>query len=356
MRFIFYFRFAYKIHLTNKKQMQKLRSKIIVLLVIPLLFSQCGIFKKSDVTTVKISRFDKDFFVIDTLDFKNGIELVAAKYPEFYPVLVENVLAITPDYREINSYLDLLYEFRTHKSMLGLNDTIQYYFPDMDQYEQSFSSAFQNFQNHFPKVELPEVVTFVSEFGNKAILYDNGIGISLDMFLGKQYPYYKGLQLPEFIIENLNGGQILPSAMRVWAEDFILHPQGHSTMLDIIIAEGKKLYFSKEMLTDFPEHSIIEYSQEQYQWCIDHEMQIWGFMLEKEMLYSSKYIEYSRYVNESPTTYGMPPESPGRIGIWVGWQIVNAYMKKHPRTSLERMMGEMDARTILNDSGYKPER
>ncbi|MCP4123411.1 MAG: hypothetical protein GY751_16795 [Bacteroidetes bacterium] len=336
--------------------MLKLRSKIIVLLVIPLLCIQCELFRSSGEVSVDIERFDQDFYAIDTKDFKNGIELLAAKYPEFYPVFVEGVMAITPDYREIDSYLDILYEFRTHPSMLGLNDTVQKYYPDMETLNKEFEGAFNNYIKHFPNADLPEVVSFVSEFGTKAILYDNGIGISLDMFLGKQYPYYPGMQLPGFIIENLRAGQILPNSMRVWAEDHITPPGADATMLDVIIAEGKKLYFAAQMLPDKPEHSIIEYRPEQHQWCVDSELQIWGFLLENDILYSSKYAEFNRYVSEAPTTYGMPPESPGKTGVWIGWQIVKAYMRAHPKTSMTKLLSELDARTILDGSAYKPER
>jgi len=164
------------------------------------------------------------------------------------------------------------------------------------------------------------------------------------------------MQLPGFIIENLNKDQILPMAMRVWAEDMVQMPGADATMLDVIISEGKKLYFAAEMLPDMDESQIIEYRPEQFQWCVENELQIWGFLLENDILYSSKMGEYNRYVNESPTTYGMPPESPGKTGIWIGWQIIKAYMKAHPRTPIDKLLSELDAREILDGSGYKPER
>lgn len=329
------------------------RLKIMVFLLMPLAFAQCDRAGKQGGVPVEIQRFDRDFYAVDTTAFKSGMELVAAKYPQFFPVFVEGVLAITPDYRAINSYLDLLYEFRTHPAMLGLYDSIAHYFPDMAPYEKEFGAAFARYRKFYPGAELPEVVTFVSEFGNKAILYDHGIGISLDMFLGPQYPYYQGLQLPNYIIAFLRGEQIVPNAMRVWAEDHVSPPPAPATLLDVMVYEGKKLYFAEQMLPGMAGHRIIEYAPEQFAWCETHEADIWAFFIEQDVLYDTGYGPYNRYVGEAPTTYGMPPEAPGRTGIWTGWQIVKAYAESRPGASLDEVL-QTDARTLLEMSGYKP--
>ena len=334
--------------------MQKLRSKIIVLLVIPLLFTQCHLLNKDKSEPITIQRFEQDFYSLDTTDFVLSVQDLAASYPDFWPVFVEGVLNIASDHRDVDSYLLMLYEFRSHPSMIGLYDSIQYHYPDLSTYEQGFQSAFKEYKKHYPKETTPEVVSFISEFGNKAILYDHGIGISLDMFLGPQYPFYGGIGIPNYMYQHFVGEQILPNAMRVLAEDHAWIPNDRGTMLDRIIYEGKKLYFAQKMLKHTPSHQIIELTAEQYDWCTQNEANIWAHFIETNILFSEKYTEYNRYIDPSPTTYGMPPEAPGRTGIWVGWQIVNAYMAKKSGVSLDKLMQEPDSRKILEDSGYRP--
>ena len=333
--------------------MQKLRSKIIVLILISVLCTQCGLFKKQAETT-SIQRFEIDFFNTDTTDFQAGIEQLIIDYPYFFPVFVEGVLNITSNYRNVDSYVPMLYEFRTHPSMIGLRDSIQFHFPKMDSYEHLFTEGLQQYKKHFPEQATPEVVTFVSEFGNKAILYDGGIGISMDMFLGEQYPYYRGIGLPEYMVAHLNGDQILPNAMRMLAEDHINEPFPGSSMLDIIVYEGKKLYFAHQMIKNIPAYRIIEFNEAEYNWCVANEANIWSHLIDTDILFSQKYTEYNRFIDPSPTTYGMPTESPGRTGIWMGWQIVNAYMAKRSGTTLRTLMQDLDARTILEEANYRP--
>lgn len=336
--------------------MLKLRSKIIVLLLISFASTQCNQSCTNSVKSskIEIKRFEVDFYSTDTLDFLNGLEDLADEYSNFYPVFVEDVLAITDDYRQFTSYANQLYSYRIHPSMLGLYDSIQFHYPTVQALEAEFGAALGRFYHYFPEATPLEVVTFFSEFGNKAILYKGGIGISLDMFLGTQYPYYKGIQLPNFIIKNLTKEQILPNAMRVLAEDYVSELPQNATLLDAMIMEGKRLYFAEQMLPNTPEYRIIEYTKDQYTWCEENEFNIWSSFIEGNLLYNTKFTEYRRYIEEGPTTLGMPPESPGKIGIWLGWQIVKTYMDRNKSTSLEDLMEMNDSQELLQKSKYKP--
>ena len=82
---------------------------------------------------------------------------------------------------------------------------------------------------------------------------------------------------------------------------------------------------------------------------------MWNYIVENKLLFSSQRMNMVRYINDAPSTTGFPPESPGRTGIWLGWQIVRTYMDRHPEISLPELMNNMDFRGILNESKYFPE-
>ena len=82
---------------------------------------------------------------------------------------------------------------------------------------------------------------------------------------------------------------------------------------------------------------------------------VWHYFAKRNLLYSTQWQEMMRYVNDGPYSTGMPLESPGNIGTWVGHQIIKAYMKKHPeKTFVDVMQMTMDSQTFLRESGYKP--
>ena len=99
----------------------------------------------------------------------------------------------------------------------------------------------------------------------------------------------------------------------------------------------------------------IGYTALQLDWCEKNEAQMWSQLIEQKMLYSNKRMDIIRYTNDGPTTSGFPLESPGRAGIWIGWQIVREYMDKFPETTLPELMKNSDYQQILNDSKYFPE-
>jgi uncharacterized protein YjaZ len=60
------------------------------------------------------------------------------------------------------------------------------------------------------------------------------------------------------------------------------------------------------------------------------------------------------YLNDGPFTAEISQESPGRLGLWVGWRIVDSYMTHNKDVTLIELMGESDAQKILEQSYYKP--
>ncbi|MFQ5447121.1 MAG: hypothetical protein ACE5FF_09305 [Saprospiraceae bacterium] len=100
----------------------------------------------------------------------------------------------------------------------------------------------------------------------------------------------------------------------------------------------------------------MEYSQPQVDWCNQNEENIWAYLISEDLLYSTAWNDFRKLVEYSPNSPGMPKEAPGRTANWLGWQIVKAYMKRHPGTSLEDLIALKDAQAIMDGSKYKPRR
>ena len=67
-------------------------------------------------------------------------------------------------------------------------------------------------------------------------------------------------------------------------------------------------------------------------------------------------IKIMRYIAPNPTSMGMPAESPGRTGAYIGYQIVKSYADKTGKSAFEILHSNLDAQTILNQAKYKPKR
>jgi len=72
----------------------------------------------------------------------------------------------------------------------------------------------------------------------------------------------------------------------------------------------------------------------------------------KDQLFSRNMEDIGRLMNDGPFTNGMPRESPGHIGEWIGYRVVQAYLNDHPKTTFAQLFAMDDPRVILKS--YKP--
>jgi uncharacterized protein YjaZ len=98
----------------------------------------------------------------------------------------------------------------------------------------------------------------------------------------------------------------------------------------------------------------IGYSSEQIEWCNRFEKDMWTYLIDEKLLFTTEHLDIKRYIDEAPFTTSFSKESPGRTGIWMGWQIVRDYMKNNPDVSLQELMSLKNYQEILNLSKYNP--
>ena len=103
-----------------------------------------------------------------------------------------------------------------------------------------------------------------------------------------------------------------------------------------------------------PNSIKISYNEAQLNWCDNNEEPVWFYFIDNDLLYTKETTEIIKYMGEAPFIQGFPDGSPGRIGHWLGWQIVKAYMEKNPTITIEKLMLNDNAQQILNASKYKP--
>lgn len=316
--------------------------------------------KKVDVSgipvDITIQRFEKDLFSEKIIhDSISGFNYLEKKYPGFFPLFVEKIMRMGIVADTPPKYTGELISFLNNKSIKGLYDMCQSRFALMDDIEDDLENAYKHLKYYYPQTPVPQVFTFISEFGYGVITSDSIVGIGLDMFLGENYVYYPSIGFPEFVIRKLKKEYIVPNVVKAVAKD-MFEKNLQNNFLSQIIYNGKIIYFLENILPDYPDSLLIGYTEKQLKWCKENEGEIWNFFLENKLLYSTDAVEYHKFIADGPTSAGMPRESPGNIGSWVGLHIVKKYMDENSAASLQQLMREQDAQKILQLSKYKPKR
>lgn len=305
-------------------------------------------------TDISIRRFEQDLFSLDTGRMEAGLAALEEAYPEFAPLFFEQLLGALP--ADTAFYKG----FITHPAMRALYDTCQAVYVNMQNIEADFEEAFRFFQYYFPEEPVPTVTTYVSEFSVAAFVYgDNGLAVGLDFFLGDAFPYRKidpnNPVFSEYLIRTFNRGHLVSKTVQALIDGLAGAPSGNR-LLDMMVHNGKKLYALDLLLPYAPDSVKLEITSQQAEWLQDNELEMWAYFLKEELLYSSDWQSIRKLVDYSPHSPGMPPEAPGRTANWVGWQIVKAYMEKHPETTLPQLFALRDAQALLDESRYRPGR
>jgi uncharacterized protein YjaZ len=71
-------------------------------------------------------------------------------------------------------------------------------------------------------------------------------------------------------------------------------------------------------------------------------------------LYENNLFIKKKYMDERPKTLEIGNKCPGRIGEWVGWEIVKKYMAEQ-NIALPELMENSDAQRVFMQSKYKPQ-
>lgn len=313
-----------------------------------------------------VTRFDQ-LLLADTNITAAGLQQLMREHPSFSEVYFNHVI---PNQDDIEIITDEESQYRNiiswikHPRTRWLYDTIQQIYPDLTQVEKDLESAFTYAKYYFPEKETPRIYTTISDFGYFPFIYAedslrDGIGISLEMFAGENFPYlkYTGLSnaFSDYLTRSYNEEHITRRTLEVWLEDMMGPPTGNR-LLDLMIYNGKKLYILESLMPYTHDSVIIDYPAEKLDYVERNERNIWDHFSTQNWLFETSLNKIQKYIGPAPRSPGMPIEAPGNTGSWLGWQIVRAYMKSHPQTTLRDLIALHDSQAFLDASNYRPPR
>ncbi len=321
----------------------------IIILLLGAVISCTNKRDKADVSgvqidSIEIKRYGKDLFAVNPGNVGNGLDLLYEDYSFFLGENYRDTLNVI----RIRNYIIDPYLKQLYKATLEK-------YPDLNEIERGLTDAYKHIKYYFPNTIVPEVYTYISGIDvlQPIIYIDSLMVIGLDCYLGKNYEEYKNAGIPLYKASRMEREYIVPDCVKAWATYNYLPEHRGNQLLDQIIAEGKILYLMDIILPDVPDHIKIGYSPEKLEWCQDNEPNLWAFILENDLLFSSDLQKTQKFVQDGPFTSFFSRKSPSRTGIWIGWQIVRSFMENNDITP-EELVGIRDARDILSRSGYKP--
>lgn len=326
-----------------------------------LLFAACGKESRTphpDVSNIQVElqllRFEQDIFALDTTNLQTGMQQLLGKYPVMLPLFCNEIIHDQSNPAETPR--QALGGFLSVPQVRHLYDTVQQVYGNLQWLDRDLTQMFKYYKYYFPKKPVPQVVTMISEFATDAFTAGDSLcGIGLDMFLGETYPGYDPDVFPYFMRRQFQKDYITVRLSKALAQNCMDAPSGQK-LLDLMLHYGKQLYISDCLLPDVADSLKMGYSKKQMEGCYANEAEVWARMLSEKLLYSTDFDKIRKLVTPSPNAPAIFQEAPGEIGNWMGLQIIRAYMKRYPNTTMDQLLQMKDSQKFLEMAKYKPKR
>lgn len=267
---------------------------------------------------------------------------------------------------EDTNYLNVVKEFIKDKEMNNAYNLVKIQYPDLKNLEEELSNALHEIKQIKQDTINSEIYTLIvgpaeysQAFQNRILVYPEFSAISIDLYSIEKlsnHPYYK--TIPQYLHTSLGKENIAPHYVNTYLKEITfrnipLQSQNpEATLLDCILEEGKYIYATEAVLEEKPLNYILEYTKEQLEWVEQNEANIWAYMIENQLLYNKDRTKYFHLIAPGPSTKNIA-NSPARIGNYIGYKIVQSYMKENS-ISIDSLFNTLDSKLILQQSKYKP--
>jgi gliding motility-associated lipoprotein GldB len=298
--------------------------------------------KESEILSIPmeliIERFDKMFHLASADD----IPELKKTYPFLFPSKFNDSVWIK---RQKDSLQLLLLENVEQKfvSMAPLEDDLEY--------------LFKHLKYYFPKTPTPRVIGVINnvDYQSKTIYTDSLLLISLDTYLGTDHHLYEGI--PQYVRQEMDDKFLTSHVASKFAAKKI-PPTKDRSLLSQMIYFGKQVYLKEWVLPQSSDAQKMGYTDEQIQWVIDNEVYMWQYFVQKQLLYNTDPSLDQRFIEPAPFSkfyLEIDNESPGSVGVWMGWQIIKSFMNRYPDTEINALLN-LPAQTLFSKSNYKPKK
>ena len=303
---------------------------------------------KVDLTVL---RYEQDLLAIDTANLVADLAQLDSKYGDFNDFYLTRLMA-PPGYTREQTARAVVASPLFDK----IGDTTAQVYADFGPWTTQLEDALQRYRYYFPEAPAPDtVITLINEFNYAAFTYGDGVlGIGLEAFLGGEYSLLPPTdEFPKYRRRTMNSDHLATKAMYIILQQVVPQPE-QPRLLDEMLYRAKLLYALDRVMPCAPDSAKWEVTREQVAFLRSSDQEIWKFVLQQDLLYSTDRATIAKYTAPGPSSPGMPDVAPARTVVYLGYRILQQAMRKNPDLTLTDMLAITDAQRLLELSKYQP--
>jgi hypothetical protein len=310
-------------------------------------YDECAFQPKIEVVQLEIEQLEDILLDINDRDSLRA-------FIKGHPIITEFFLK-RGTYPNDSIMMDVLLKKFSNPYIDSLQFEIDRVFGDLTTLKSELSMAFSHLRYYYPDAKLPKVQTIATGLDFDLYVSDTLIVIGLDDYMGEGAKF-RPLGLYNYILTRYSPAHIVPSIMLLYgiSPNYNATELKDKTLLADMIAYGKSFYFAKQMMPCTPDRIFIWYTPEEMTGVRENIDIIWTHFVENELLFESNHMVKNKYIEDRPKTYEIGEKAPGRIGTWLGWEIVKKYMEENDDVTLPELMKIESPQKLFKDSKFKP--
>ena len=294
---------------------------------------------------VKIVRLERELFAVKS---KEEVRLFLNNHPLFVKKFLE-----IPNAANDPAFVNELFTMYTNPALNGFYKEHEKFYGDFSDVQIQLNDFFGYIKYYYPKYYVPEINTLVTgfRFDRDFTFSDSLIVIGTDYFMGKKASYRP--QFFDYMLARYEKPYMLPMMGLAISSKFNEFDDKDETMIAEMIHYGKAHYFLERIMPTLEDSLNIQFSGKEMLEVDKNADVIWGHFIENKLIFDTNHKVKQRYLGESPKVVAIGDNCPGRIGRWLGWQIVRKYMRENPKVTLQELMKDKNAQEIFKQSKFK---
>lgn len=190
-------------------------------------------------------------------------------------------------------------------------------------------------------------------FSQSIVRVDSVMLIALNHYLGADYPgyshweaYQRSVKTPEMLPYNL--------AEAIVSTQYPMEGADDATLLSRMLYDGAVVYACMRMVPHADLAKAMGYTDVEMEFMEANTEQLWQEMAMRKMVYTTDPTMISSMMLPGPFSPLMQGDVPGRAGRYIGYKIVDAYVRSHKHASLRLLLSPHfynNNQTLIN-SGF----
>lgn len=199
----------------------------------------------------------------------------------------------------------------------------------------------------------PKYFTIISPYLQTIMRVDSLVYIAINHYLGSDYDGYRSM--PQYILPTKKLDHIKYDV----AESIVATEYPHMEFNDVsanMLYEGALLYIIMNSIDNADIAEALGWNDDQLSIARAQESTAWENMATNNLLFSKDPMDSERLFSPSPATTLLGQNMPGRMGRYLGYRIVESYVKKNNVQDVTKLLSAdfyNNPQSLIN-SGYSP--